>query len=181
LDATGEGKVAEAAGLAKPSISVAASGLRPPGPTWEGTEALGPAHGNPVIFVPSTVLIQRYDVDADGYLQDGTAFSGESTSHCGQNIFRRCSMTFVPMMWTVWGVLVAITASVYIYRSRLTRDEEDQIFLDDSFHQEQEAQAEIVAKVNKVEPALHLLFWVVAAATLFVILYYIMDIVHQFR
>lgn len=90
-------------------------------------------------------------------------------------------MTFVPMMWTVWGVLVAITAGVYVYRSRLTRDEEDQIFLDDSFHQEQEAQAEIATKVSKVEPALHLLFWVVAAATLFVIVYYVMDIVRQFR
>jgi hypothetical protein len=90
-------------------------------------------------------------------------------------------MAFVPMMWTVWGVLVAITAGVYIYRSRLMRDEEDQIFLDDSFHQEKEAQAEIAAKVNKVEPTLHLLFWVVAAATLFVIVYYIMDIVRQFR
>ena len=43
-------------------------------------------------------------------------------------------MTFV--MWTVWAAFVVFTAALYIYRSSLTRDEEDQIFLDDSFQHE---------------------------------------------
>ena len=45
-------------------------------------------------------------------------------------------MTFVPVMWTVWAAFVTLMAGLYIYRSSLTRDEEDQIFLDDSFDHE---------------------------------------------
>ena len=61
-------------------------------------------------------------------------------------------MTFIPLMWTVWGVLAAVAATLYLYRSSLTRDEDDQIYLDDAFAHEKAAQEAIVAKVNKVEP-----------------------------
>ena len=57
-------------------------------------------------------------------------------------------MTIVPVMWSVWGVLVFILAALFLYRSTLTKNEEDQIFLDDSFSNERTAQAAIVAKVN---------------------------------
>lgn len=90
-------------------------------------------------------------------------------------------MTFVPVMWAVWGVLVLVTAVIYLYRSRLSRDEDDQLFLDESFDQERSAQAEIVAKVSKVEPLLHVFLWIVAAATLFIIGYYIWDFMRQFK
>lgn len=90
-------------------------------------------------------------------------------------------MTVVPVMWVIWSVLVALTAALYIYRSSLTKDEEDQIFLDDSFQHEQAAQQAIVAKVNRVQPLLHVALWLVGVATLFVIGYYIMDIVNQFK
>ena len=42
-------------------------------------------------------------------------------------------MTFVPIMWIVWSAFVCISAALYIYRLSLTKNEEDQIFLDDSF------------------------------------------------
>lgn len=90
-------------------------------------------------------------------------------------------MTLVPVMWSVWGVLVLFLLSVWIYRSRLERDEEDQIFLDDSFSHEKAAQDAIVAKVNKVQPFFTASLWLVAAASLWVIVYYIMDFVRQFR
>jgi hypothetical protein len=85
-------------------------------------------------------------------------------------------MTFIPVMWTVWGVLVVVMAGLQIYRSGLTRDEEDQIFLDDSFDHERNAQAAIVAKVNKVEPVLKVTYWLVGAMTVFVIVFYVRDI-----
>ncbi len=85
-------------------------------------------------------------------------------------------MTFVPMMWSVWGALVVILAAIWVYRSRLERDEEDQIFLDDSFAREQAVQAAIVAKVERVQPVLRGAMIVVATATVFVIGYYIYDI-----
>ena len=84
---------------------------------------------------------------------------------------------FVPVMWSIWCVLVASVAALHVYRSNLTRDEEDQIFLDESFEHEKQAQAAIVAKVNKVEPVLHGLQWAVAAVTLIVIGYYLYEMV----
>jgi hypothetical protein len=90
-------------------------------------------------------------------------------------------MSMVIVMWGVWVALALVTAGLFIYRSSLTKDEEDQIFLDDSFQHEQAAQAAIVAKVNKVQPILRLSIWLVGLATLFVIGYYILDIINQFK
>jgi len=84
-------------------------------------------------------------------------------------------------MWSVWGALVVILASIWVYRSRLERDEEDQIFIDDAFNHEKAAQAAIVEKVNKVQPFFRVMMMVTAAATLFVIGYYVFDIINQFK
>ena len=88
-------------------------------------------------------------------------------------------MTLMPVMWTVWGALVVLAAALHIYRGSLTKDEEDQIFLDDSFSHEKAAQAVIIAKVKKVEPALKVAYWLVAAMTAIVIAYYVRDILVQ--
>lgn len=90
-------------------------------------------------------------------------------------------MTLVPVMWSVWGLLVVLTAALYVYRSNLERDEEDQIFLDDSFEHEKTAQAAIIAKVNKVQPLLRVSWWLVGLATACVIVYYGFDIYNQFK
>jgi len=90
-------------------------------------------------------------------------------------------MTFVPVMCIVWCALVVITGAIYLYRSRLTRDEEDQIFLDDSFDHEKSEQEAILAKVAKVEPVLKACMWLVAASTLVVICYYIWDFWQHFQ
>ncbi len=85
-------------------------------------------------------------------------------------------MTLVPVMWSIWGALVVVMAALHIYRSSLTRDEEDQIFLDDSFEHEKSAQAAIVARVSKVEPVLRAAQWLVVAMTVVVVAYYVRDI-----
>jgi hypothetical protein len=85
-------------------------------------------------------------------------------------------MTFVPIMWSVWSTLVVVMAGLHIYRSSLTRDEEDQIFLDDSFEHERSAQAVIVARVSKVEPVLRVAQWLVVGMTVIVLAYYVRDI-----
>lgn len=90
-------------------------------------------------------------------------------------------MTMVPVMWAVWAALVLVLAALYIYRSRLERDEEDQIFLDDSFSHERAEQAAIVAKVNKIQPILRVSLILASLATVFVIGYYILDVVNQFK
>ena len=90
-------------------------------------------------------------------------------------------MTFVPVMWSVWGLTILLMAGVLLYRSRLSRDEEDQIFLDDSFSHEKANQAAIAAKVSKVQPVVKGSEIVAAVATLFVLGYYIVDMINQFR
>jgi hypothetical protein len=88
-------------------------------------------------------------------------------------------MTMSPVMWvmwSVWGALVVVMAALRIYRVSLTRDEEDQIFLDDSFEHERNAQAAIVARCNKVEPILKISQWLVAAMSAVVLVYYVRDI-----
>jgi hypothetical protein len=88
-------------------------------------------------------------------------------------------MSFVPIMWVVWSAFVVFAAILYLYRSNLTKNEEDQIFLDDSFSQEQAEQAVIVAKATKVEPLIRVAKWLVVAMSVFVVIYYIRDIMLQ--
>jgi hypothetical protein len=88
-------------------------------------------------------------------------------------------MAIVPLMWTIWALFVVFTAGLYIYRSSLTRDEEDQIFLDDSFQHEAAAQASIISKVAKVEPWVRTGRWLVVGMTVVVAAYYVRDILVQ--
>jgi hypothetical protein len=79
-------------------------------------------------------------------------------------------------MWTAWAALVVVMAALYIYRSNLTRNEEDQIFLDDSFNHEKAAQEAIVARVQRIEPLVRTARWLVATMTAVVLVYYVRDI-----
>jgi len=90
-------------------------------------------------------------------------------------------MTFVPVMWSVWGVLVLALLGLKIYSDSLARDEDDQIVLDEAFDNLKAEQAAIVARVHKVEPARKIVLGLVVAMTLVVIGYYVMDIVRQFQ
>jgi type VI protein secretion system component VasK len=90
-------------------------------------------------------------------------------------------MAFVPIMWSVWGLTVLIMAIMFLYRSRLTKDEEDQIYLDESANEHQAAQQAIVARVKKVQPLIRVSEIGAAVATLFVIGYYINDVINQFK
>ena len=85
-------------------------------------------------------------------------------------------MSTVTVMWAIWCVVMVLFIALYLYRSSLTRDEADQVFLDDSFEHEKHAQEEIVIKINKVQPFIRLASWMVAASSLFVVGYYVVDI-----
>jgi hypothetical protein len=91
----------------------------------------------------------------------------------------RWKMTFVPIMWIVWSAIVVVMVGLHVYRSRLEKDEEDQIFLDDSFEHERNAQAVIVARANRVEPYVKLSDWLVAAMSAIIIVYYVHDFLVQ--
>ncbi|MGA3130526.1 MAG: hypothetical protein ABSD59_06980 [Terracidiphilus sp.] len=89
-------------------------------------------------------------------------------------------MTNVSMvMWSVWAAFALFMAALYIYRASLTRDEEDQIFLDDSFNHERVLQEGIAAKVARVEPLVRIARWLVVAMSVVVVAYYIRDVLLQ--
>lgn len=87
----------------------------------------------------------------------------------------------VPVMWAVWGVLVLAVLVLKMYSGRLTRDEDDQLVLADAFDRVKVEQAEIAAKVHKIEPLRKAAFWLTATATVFIVGYYILDVVNQFK
>jgi type VI protein secretion system component VasF len=89
-------------------------------------------------------------------------------------------MMLVPVMLSIWGVLAVVAAALFIYRTTLTRDEDDQIYLDDAFQHEKAAQEAIVAKVNKIEPALRIALWMVGTMTVIIMVYYIWDLLSEF-
>jgi len=88
---------------------------------------------------------------------------------------------FVPIMWSVWGVLVLLVLVLKIYSGRLTRDEDDQIILDDSFDRVKNEQAAIVAKVHKIEPITRVALWFAGGMTVVVVVYYAIDFYRQFQ
>ena len=55
-------------------------------------------------------------------------------------------------MMIVWGVLTAVLIILLIYRSTLTMQEDDQLYLSDSESHMQKEQTEILTKVNKLNP-----------------------------
>ncbi len=59
-----------------------------------------------------------------------------------------------PMGWmaTVWGVLTGVLVILLIYRSTLTMQEDDQLFLDDTKSAMEQEQIELMSKVNKINP-----------------------------
>jgi hypothetical protein len=52
----------------------------------------------------------------------------------------------------VWGVLTGILVILLIYRSTLTMQEDDQLFLGESESHMEKEQIELMHKVNKVTP-----------------------------
>jgi hypothetical protein len=87
----------------------------------------------------------------------------------------------VPIMWAVWGVIILIMLALKIYNGRLTRDEDDQLVLDSAFDHVKAQQAALMEKVHKIEPLRKASLWLAVAATVFVIGYYLMDILSQFK
>jgi len=56
-----------------------------------------------------------------------------------------------------WAVLTAVLIILLIYRSTLTMQEDDQLFLDESASQMAAEQRELMAKVNKINPLVKVL------------------------
>jgi len=88
---------------------------------------------------------------------------------------------FATVMMICWGVLVVITGALVLYRARLQGNEMDLVSLDDTFAKENAENQAIAAKVNKIQPAIRVLDWVLLVATIFVVGYWIWDMIEKFK
>ena len=88
---------------------------------------------------------------------------------------------FATVMMICWGVLVVITGALVLYRARLQGNEMDLVSLDDTFAKENAENQAIAAKVNKIQPVIRVLDWVLLVATIFVVGYWIWDFIKQFK
>ena len=75
-----------------------------------------------------------------------------------------------PLMWLgiAWGILTAVLIILLIYRSTLTMQEDEQLFLDESASAMAQEQTELMAKVNKITPVVKGLGW--ASGLMFLVL-----------
>jgi uncharacterized membrane-anchored protein YhcB (DUF1043 family) len=64
-----------------------------------------------------------------------------------------------PFVWLliVWGVLTGVLIILLIYRSTLTMQEDEQLFLDDTKSHLEKEQAELISRVNKITPFVKIL------------------------
>jgi hypothetical protein len=51
-----------------------------------------------------------------------------------------------------WGIVTGILLILLFYRSTLTRQEDDQLFIDESSASKATEQQQLIAKVNKINP-----------------------------
>ena len=58
------------------------------------------------------------------------------------------------MEWLLiaWGVVTGVLLILLFYRSTLTRQEDDQLFIDESSSSRATEQRQLIAKVNKINP-----------------------------
>jgi cell division protein FtsL len=80
-----------------------------------------------------------------------------------------------------WGALVVIAGVLFMYRAWLQGSETDVVALDETFAREAAENEAIAAKVNKIQPAIRVMNWILAAATVIVIVYWIWDFFAQFK
>ncbi|HEX6503897.1 MAG TPA: hypothetical protein VF011_11645 [Terriglobales bacterium] len=63
----------------------------------------------------------------------------------------------------LWGVITTVLIILLIYRSTLTMQEDDQLYLSESESHMQKEQTEILTKVNKINPMVR---WLGASSAL---------------
>jgi|CZKF01.1.fsa_nt_gi cell division protein FtsB len=87
----------------------------------------------------------------------------------------------VTVMMISWAALAVITLVLVLYRARLQGNEIDQVSLDETFAKEQAENEALAAKVNKIQPAIRVMTWLLIIATVIVAVYWIWDVIAQFK
>ncbi|MFZ0396190.1 MAG: hypothetical protein WCF17_01535 [Terracidiphilus sp.] len=90
-------------------------------------------------------------------------------------------MTAVPLIWVVWSASFLVFIGFRVYVSRLSRNEDDQIVLQDSSSNILAEQKAIAARLQSARPVGLAILGLFGAVTLFVLGYYVLDMIRQFQ
>ncbi|MGC2637320.1 MAG: hypothetical protein WA294_09065 [Acidobacteriaceae bacterium] len=88
-------------------------------------------------------------------------------------------MSYMPVVWIVWAAVITFLLILLVYRSNLTRYEEDQIFLDESGNHQKKEQEDLLVKVNKIQPVIRIVGTATGALTVVIIGLYVWDAVQH--
>lgn len=89
-------------------------------------------------------------------------------------------MSYVLVIWAVWGVLGLVLLGLILYRAAITRAEEDQLFLEEATTMQQQEQELILKRVKPVENMIRICGGVEGLVTLGILAFYLMDALRQF-
>lgn len=90
-------------------------------------------------------------------------------------------MGIMPILWTIWAGLTVTLLALLVYRSNLTRYEEDQLFLDDASEHQHHEQEVILNKVNRVQPFVRAVTVSTCVMTVAIVGLYVYDAIRQFN
>lgn len=85
-------------------------------------------------------------------------------------------MVLIPVMWSIWGVVVLLFAAIKLYALMLVRANSGQLVLDGSSQQVAAQQTAETAKLNKVRSAERVLLWAVLALTVVLLAFHVMGV-----
>jgi hypothetical protein len=84
-------------------------------------------------------------------------------------------MSFMPVVWIVWAAVITFLLVLLVYRSNLTRYEEDQIFLDDAGSHQKKEQEDLLVRVNKIQPLIRVVTGATCLLTVGILGVYVWD------
>jgi hypothetical protein len=84
-------------------------------------------------------------------------------------------LSYMPVVWIVWAAVITFLLILLVYRSNLTRYEEDQIFLDDSGNHQKKEQEDLLAKVHKIQPVIRVVTGATCVLTVAILGVYVWD------
>jgi hypothetical protein len=89
-------------------------------------------------------------------------------------------MSYVLVIWTVWGALALVLLGLILYRATITRAEEDQLFLEDAPTMQHQEQDLIMKRVKPIENLIRIFGGVEGLVTLGILAFYLTDALRQF-
>ncbi|HWC00159.1 MAG TPA: hypothetical protein VG672_25800 [Bryobacteraceae bacterium] len=81
----------------------------------------------------------------------------------------------MPVVWIVWAAVITFLLVLLVYRSNLTRYEEDQIFLDDAGSHQKKEQEDLMVRVNKIQPLIRVVTGATCLLTVGILGVYVWD------